>query len=189
MVRDEIPDHIQRQNEEFLRQVEGLLHIAWFKPVSKLRKPLRHFYDNLTKSTPVFYQKEVLPYLGELFYSLNDIIEKAKYIKWKSVIDTKEFRDSDVFKGLDLSALEKEAFAVALEDVLQEHTLSYIGYPERATMKNKVMRILFDIIILPVRLVSAFVNKINYLKNRLLPQKTEESEEQAEEDESTTLIP
>ena len=122
---------------------------------------IESLYEELqSEPTPTETQRTLVPLLGELAYSLTDVVEKAKYLKWKSVIDRKSFSKSDVFKGHDLSTLEREAFAAALEDILKEHTLAYIGFPERATMKNKVMRVLLGSVILPVRLLSSFMETV-----------------------------
>lgn len=160
-VLDKIPDHIEKRVERTLKRVEGLLHLLWFKPPAKCLQPARRLYEEMRhEPTPTDVERTLIPYMGEVVYSLNDIIEKAKYIKWKSVMDKKAFGDSDAFRGLDLSSIEKEAFAVALEDILREHTLSYIGYPERGTMKNKIMRIAFGTFMLPLRLVSTFTKSL-----------------------------
>jgi hypothetical protein len=160
-VFDKIPDHIEERDRETLRMIEGLLHILWFKPPYEQLQSIEYIYEELqSEPTPTETQQRLIPALGELAYSLTDIIEKAKYLKWKSVIDRKSFSKSDVFKGLDLTNIEREAFAVALEDILKEHTLSYIGYPEQATMKNKVMRVLLGSAILPVRLLSSFMQTV-----------------------------
>lgn len=160
-VLDKIPDHIEERDRKTLRMIEGLLHVLWFHPPFKQRQPVETVYEELqSEPTPTETQRILIPLLGELAYSLTDIIEKAKYLKWKSVIDRKSFSKSDVFRGLDLSNIEREAFAAALEDILKEHTLSYIGYPEQATMKNKVMRVFLGSVILPVRLLSSFAQTI-----------------------------
>lgn len=154
---DRIPDHIERRNEETLRRVEGLLHELWFTPPWRQRRAIRLVYEDLkTEPTPTAVEKALLPYVEELQAALNDLIEKAEYLKWKSVIDKKEFARSGIFQGLDLPNLAKQAFAVALEDILKEHTLAYIAYPERATMKDKILRKLFGLIVLPTRLLSSF---------------------------------
>ncbi|MFO7836762.1 MAG: hypothetical protein R6V83_08910 [Candidatus Thorarchaeota archaeon] len=156
-IMDRIPDHIERRNEETLRRVEGLLHELWFTPPWRQRRAIRFVYEDLkTEPTPTALEKALLPYVEELQAALNDLIEKAEYLKWKSVIDKKEFARSGIFQGLDLSNLAKQAFAVALEDILKEHTLAYIAYPERATMKDKILRNLFGLIVLPTRLLSSF---------------------------------
>jgi hypothetical protein len=114
-------------------------------------------YEELqSEPTPTEVQEALVPYIGELLYSLNDIVEKAKYLKWKSVIDRKSFSESELFRGLDLSPLAQQAFAAALEDILKEHSLAYIGYPERATMKYKFMRVFLGFSVLPLRLYSSF---------------------------------
>ncbi|MFW9848161.1 MAG: hypothetical protein ACFFF4_03420 [Candidatus Thorarchaeota archaeon] len=160
-VLDKIPDHIERKNQRVLKVIEGLLHLLWFKPPIRCLEPARKIYEDLKhEPTPTEVERTIVSYVGELVYSLNDIIEKAKYIKWKSVMDKKAFSESDAFEGLDLSTMAKEAFAVALEDILQEHTLAYIGYPERGTMTDKLMRIAFGIVILPLRLVSSFTKSV-----------------------------
>ena len=160
-VLDKIPDHIEERDRKTLRQIEGLLHVLWFHPPFNQLQPIEVVYEDLqSEPTPTETQRLLIPLLGELAYSLTDIIEKAKYLKWKSVIDRKSFGKSDAFRGLDLSNIEREAFAAALEDILKEHTLSYIGYPEQATMKNKVMRVLLGSIILPMRLLSSFTQTV-----------------------------
>jgi hypothetical protein len=168
---DKIPNHVENKMKSVLRKIEGLLHILWFKPPVNGLEPARILHDELSSEpTPTDIERTTVPYIGEVVHALNDVIEKAKYIKWKSVMDKKDFGESDAFEGLDLSTMAKEAFAVALEDILQEHTLAYIGYPERGTMKNKVMRIVFGVVVLPLRLISAFgkslVGRIPFPKRR-----------------------
>jgi hypothetical protein len=191
-VFDKIPDHIEERDRDTLRMIEGLLHMLWFKPPYEQLQPIEQVYEELeSEPTPTETQQRLVPALGELAYSLTDIIEKAKYLKWKSVIDRKSFSKSDVFKGLDLTNIEREAFAVALEDILKEHTLSYIGYPEQATMKNKVMRVLLGSVILPVRLFSSFMQTVRtpifkFLERKRTKQEEIEVEENTEEPESST---
>ncbi|MFX1561513.1 MAG: hypothetical protein ACFFBL_13060, partial [Promethearchaeota archaeon] len=129
-VLDKIPDHIEEIDRLTLRKIEGLLHVLWFSPPVEQLSAIAKMHDELAyEPTPTDVQKTLVPYIGELAYALTDIIEKSKYLKWKSVIEKKDFSSSDVFKGLDLTQLAKEAFAVALEDILREHSLAYIGYP------------------------------------------------------------
>ncbi len=160
-VLDKIPDHLERKTKQILRHVEGLLHILWFVPPVYGLEPTKRIYSEFcSEPTPTQAEQALLPYLGELVYALTDIIEKAKYIKWKSVMDKEAYGESDVFQGLEVSSVVKEAFAVALQDLLQEHTLAYIGYPERGTMKSKTLRILLGFGMLPLRLLSSFFNSI-----------------------------
>jgi hypothetical protein len=188
-VLDEIPNHIEAKDKKFLRFIEGLLHILWFRPPVDQLSAISKTYDEVSSEpTPTKAQQELKPYLGELLYSLTDIIEKAKYLKWKSVIEKKQFRESDVFRGLELSGLAKEAMAVALDDILKAHTLAYIGYPERATIRNKIMRVLFGIAILPVRLFLSFkewlrrliLNLFQIFQSREIPRKEEPSRDDSE---------
>jgi hypothetical protein len=109
------------------------------------------------------------------------LIERAKYLKWKSVIDKKDFDKSDVFQGLELSRMAKEAFAVALDDILREHTLAYIGYPERATWIGKAMRIIFGLVVLPARIIASFLEAV---KRRLAKEKPREQEPEKDADTS-----
>ncbi len=179
-VLDKIPDHIEKKNQRVLKVIEGLLHLLWFKPPIRCLEPARKIYEDLKhEPTPTKVERTIVSYVGELVYSLNDIIEKAKYIKWKSVMDKKAFSESDAFEGLELSTMAKEAFAVALEDILQEHTLAYIGYPERGTMKDKMMRIAFGIVILPLRLVSSFTKSV--IAKIPFPKKTNKDVESTED--------
>ena len=186
-VLDKIPDHIEERDRKTLRMIEGLLHVLWFHPPFKQLQPVETVYEELqTEPTPTETQRLLIPLLGELAYSLTDIIEKAKYLKWKSVIDRKSFSKSDVFKGLDLSNIEREAFAAALEDILKEHTLSYIGFPEQATMKNKIMRVTLGSIILPVRLLSSFTQTVRApffsLLDKILTKSSDTEDEDEKED-------
>ncbi|TFH11037.1 MAG: hypothetical protein E4H14_01410 [Candidatus Thorarchaeota archaeon] len=185
-VLDKIPDHIEERDRISLRKIEGLLHILWFRPPYEQLQPIESLYEELqSEPTPTATQRTLVPLLGELAYSLTDVVEKAKYIKWKSVIDQKSFSKSDVFKGLDISSIEREAFAAALEDILKEHTLAYIGYPERATMKNKIMRVLLGSVILPVRILSSFLETLQRPLRNLLQKEKIESTENTDSDEST----
>jgi len=157
-VLDKIPNHIEERDRLTLRKIEGLLHILWFNPPYEQMRPIQITYEELqSEPTPTDTQTTLIPLLGEIAYSLTDLIEKAKYLNWKSVIDRKSFSKSDAFRGLDISNIEREAFAAALTDILKEHTLAYIGYPEQATMKNKIMRAFLGSIILPLRLLSSFL--------------------------------
>ncbi len=177
-VLDELPDHIERRNKIALRKIEGLLYTLWFKPPVYGLGPARFLYEEFeAEPTPTFVHKALVPVLGELVYSLNSIVEKAKYLKWKSVMDRDSFLRSDIFKGLNLSSLEKEAFAVALDDLLREHSLSYMAYPEKATAKDKALRVIFGILVLPVRLIKSFTQcvrqMVRKIKKRILPRKEE----------------
>jgi hypothetical protein len=186
-VLDKIPDHIEDRDRYTLRKIEGLLHILWFRPPFEQVAPIEALYEDLqSEPTPTETQRTLVPILGELAYSLTDVIEKAKYLKWKSVIDRKSFSKSDVFKGLDLSTIEREAFAAALEDILKEHTLAYVGYPEKATMKNKIMRVVLGSAILPLRLLSSFLETVRRPIWRLLAKKQEESTSADDSDEEAT---
>ena len=156
-VLDKIPDHIEKRDRSTLRKVEGLLHILWFRPPAEQFGAVSKLYNELeSEPTPTEIQEELVPYLGQLLYALNDVLEKAQYLKWKSVIDRKRFSESELFRGLDLSVLAQQAFAAALEDILKEHTLAYIGYPERATMKAKFLRIFLGFSVLPLRIFASF---------------------------------
>ncbi|MHA3962846.1 MAG: hypothetical protein AM325_004825 [Candidatus Thorarchaeota archaeon SMTZ1-45] len=169
-VLDKIPDHIEERDRTTLRKIEGLLHVLWFKPPLKQMFAIEKMHHELSyEPTPTEVQKTLIPYIGELAYSLTDIIEKAKYLKWKSVVERKDFSSSDIFKSLDLTQLAKEALIVALEDILREHSLAYIGYPEKATMKNKILRFLLSPLILPFRLFTSFRAFLFNMISRLLP--------------------
>ncbi|MGY5860139.1 MAG: hypothetical protein RTU63_12275 [Candidatus Thorarchaeota archaeon] len=191
-VLDKIPAHIEDRDKNTLRKVEGLLHILWFKPPFEQQVPIEKLYEELqSEPTPTETQRALVPFLGELAYALTDVVEKGKYLKWKSVIDRKSFSKSDVFKGLDLSTIEREAFAAALDDILKEHTLAYIGYPERATMKNKVMRVALGSVILPLRIFSSFLETVRRPIWKLLEKEevetpeTEDAEQPTESEEPT----
>ena len=161
VVLDKVPNHLERKNKTTLRRIEGLLRILWFSPPVNGLIPSKKLYEEAeSEPVPTIVDKTIVPYLGELVYSLNDLIEKAKYLKWKSVMDGKSFTQGDLFQEMQISNLAKEAFAAALDDILKEHSLAYIGYPERSTIKDKFLRTAFGVIILPVRLASTFYNKI-----------------------------
>ena len=171
-VLDKIPVHIEERNRKTLRKIEGLLHILWFRPPAEQLPAIEIMHNELShEPTPTDVQKKLVPYIVELGYSLTDILEKSKYLKWKSVVEKKDFSSSDVFKKLDLTQLAKEALVVALEHILCEHTLAYIGYPEQATMKNKVLRVLLNSIILPIRLGSSFRTNLFRWISRIIPKK------------------
>jgi hypothetical protein len=156
-ILDKIPDHVEERDKQTLRRIEGLLHVLWFRPAFSQIRSVEMIYDELqSEPTPTETQRTLIPYLGELAYALTDITEKAKYLKWKSVIDKKSFSKSEAFKDVNLTPLVQEAFTAALDDILRQHTLAYIGYPEKATMKNKFMRVIFGCVVLPLRLLSSF---------------------------------
>ena len=187
-VLDKIPDHIEERNRKTLRKIEGLLHVLWFKPPSEQLPSIEKMYKELSSEpTPTETQKALVPYIGEIAYSLGGLIEKAKYLKWKSVLDRKDFSSSDIFKDLDLTQLAKEAFIVALEDILREHPLSYIGYPEQATMKDKALRVLLGPLILPFRLFTSFREALFRWIGRLVPDKKEEATDDSEVSETEDL--
>jgi hypothetical protein len=168
-VLDKIPDHVEERDKRTLRTIEGLLHVLWFRPPCSQIQSIEKVYDELqSEPTPTETQRTLLPYLGELAYSLTDIIEKAKYLKWRSVVDKKSFSKSEAFKDVNLGPLVQEAFAAALDDILREHSLAYIGYPEKATMKNKFMRVIFSSVVLPLRLLSSFRVAVLRLFYRLI---------------------
>lgn len=184
-VLDKIPDHIEERDRETLRKIEGLLHILWFEPPFMQVGPVEVVYEELqAEPTPTETQRAFLPLLGEVSYALTDIVEKAKYLKWKSVIDRKSFSKSDIFKGIELNNLMREAFAAALEDILKEHTLAYIGYPERATMMDKIMRVILGSVILPVRVIASFVETVRRTLVKLFQK--EEVEVSSEEEDITS---
>jgi hypothetical protein len=189
-VLDKIPDHIEERDKQTLRKIEGLLHLLWFNPPATQMPAIESFHDELSSEpTPTTIQKTLVPYLGELAYALTDITEKAKYLKWKSVLDKKEFSKSDAFKDLDLNAMAREAFVVALEDILKEHSLAYIGYPELATMKDKTLRVLLSSIILPIRLGQSFKNWVTRIVEKILPWPSKPEEEDSDSPDKEVEVP
>ncbi|TXT55219.1 MAG: hypothetical protein BAJATHORv1_40129 [Candidatus Thorarchaeota archaeon] len=172
---DDIPSEVEKQNKLSLRIVEGLLHILWFKPPTSQIKSVRKVYETLASvDKPTNVEQSLIQCLGELSVALTDVLERAQYLKWKSVIDKKAYSESDVFQDLSVSELGKQALAVALDDILREHTLSYIGYPERARIKDKLMRISFGVLVLPIRLLSSFWERI---KTRFLSDEQKDAHE------------
>ncbi len=172
-VVDRVPDHVEQRDRHYLRRIEGLLHYLWFKPPARQLPSARRLYDELSSEpTPTDCLSQLIPNLGELVYSLNDIIEKAKYLKWKSVIEQKAFRESDAFRGLELTAFAKEALAVALDNILCEHSLSYIGYPERSTTRTLLIRTLAGFLILPYRLLLSFKECLKASWSKWMSRKT-----------------
>ncbi|NHJ13833.1 MAG: hypothetical protein EAX95_09150 [Candidatus Thorarchaeota archaeon] len=157
VVVDKIPNHIENKNKRLLRKVEGLLYCLWFVPPAKQLRHARKVLDEFDSDpTPTEFQRTLIPHLSELVNSLTEIIERAKYLKWKSVIEQKEYSDSDFFKDLNITPFAKEALAAALDDILREHALSHIGYPEKATARAKITRTLIGVFILPYRLIMSF---------------------------------
>ncbi|MFW9960965.1 MAG: hypothetical protein ACFFDV_08100 [Candidatus Thorarchaeota archaeon] len=190
-VLDKIPDHVEERDKQTLRRIEGLLHVLWFKPAFSQLESVEMIYDELqSEPTPTETQRTLIPYIGELAYALTDITEKAKYLKWKSVIDKQSFSKSEAFKDVNLTPLVQESFAASLDDILREHTLAYIGYPEKAKMKNKFLRIIFSSIILPLRLLSSFriavqnlIRKLyNRFREKVKPDTNSESNESVEQE-------
>ncbi len=166
---DEIPDAVERRNRRTLRRVEGLLHVLWFQPPVRGLLPARLLYEELRNDDDLTnVEKNILPRLGELVYALNDVIEKAKYLKWKSVVEAQGQVESSIFDGLDISPLAREAVVVALDDILKEHTLAYVAYPERDTMVGKAMRISFGVLVLPLRILSAFLTVVSRRARQIL---------------------
>jgi hypothetical protein len=180
LIKDEIPEEIEKKDKETLRLIEGLLHILWFKPPFQQLEPAKRVHEELSLDpNPTEKTQTILPYLTDLIKNLHNVIERAKYLKWKSVIDRKDFSKSGIFEGLELSNMAKEAFAVALDDILREHTLAYIGYPERATWIGKAMRIIFGLAVLPARIVVSFLEAI---KRRIFKKKPDEEETEPDAD-------
>ncbi|MCF2136482.1 MAG: hypothetical protein K9W43_04495 [Candidatus Thorarchaeota archaeon] len=153
-----------RHNTELLREIEGLLHVLWFKPPARQLRPAVSLYtklkERLEQGDHYSLDDVVRPYLSELAESLTDLIEQAKFLKWKSVVEQKGYTPESIFDKLGITGMSREALVVALDDILKEHTLAYIGYPEKATMTGKVLRIILGLLVLPVRLVSAFIKSM-----------------------------
>jgi hypothetical protein len=193
-VLDKIPDHVEERDKQTLRRIEGLLHVLWFKPAFSQIRPVEMVYNELqSEPTPTDTQRTLIPYLGEIAYALTDITEKAKYLKWKSVIDKKSFSKSEAFKDVNLTPIVQEAFTAALDDILRQHTLAYIGYPEKARMMNKFMRIIFSSVILPLRLLSSFrvaslklIQKIHFPRKGKIPSQDSPQTNDSVEDEPPT---
>jgi hypothetical protein len=193
-VLDKIPDHVEERDKQTLRRIEGLLHVLWFKPAFSQIRPVEMVYNELqSEPTPTDTQRTLIPYLGEIAYALTDITEKAKYLKWKSVIDKKSFSKSEAFKDVNLTPIVQEAFTAALDDILRQHTLAYIGYPEKARMMNKFMRIIFSSVILPLRLLSSFrvaslklIQKIHFPRKGKIPSQDSQQTNDSVEDEPPT---
>ena len=88
-----------------------------------------------------------------------------------------------------MTQLAKEAFVVALEDILREHTLAYIGYPEKATMKDKVLRVLLSTIVLPIRIGTSFRENVfrwlSKIIHKINPPKKDETDSETDSLDST----
>ncbi len=155
---DRIRAQIEQKDRHALRETEGLLHILWFRPPALQLRHVERMHARLAaQAEPTETERILLVAVGELLSSLRDVVERAKYIKWRSVMDRESFGKSGAFAGVELSGFAAEAFAAALDDILREHSLSYIGYPERTTARQKTTRVLFGLLVLPARLVSEFV--------------------------------
>ncbi len=171
----EVLPHLRQRNVQVLRKIEGLLYLLWFRPPAYQLQPAFELLNELKNRLDTEYQGGIegviIPYLDELVQSLNDLVEKAKFLKWKSVVEQKGYTPESTFDKLGITGMAREALVVALDDILKEHTLSYIAYPERATISGKVMRIILGVAVLPARLFSAFIASasltIKKLKTRL----------------------
>jgi len=156
-VLDRTPNHAEERDRKTLRRTEGLVHVLWFRPAFSQLRAVEMFYNELeSEPSPTEAQRALIPFVGEVASSLSDIAEKSKYLKWRSVIDNKSFRKSEAFRDVNLSSLVQEAFAAALDDILREHSLAYIGYPEKSRITSKFMRVVFSSVVLPTRLLSSF---------------------------------
>ena len=168
IVVDRIPVETEERNRRVLRETEGLLHILWFKPPVSQLSQVERMYSRLSEeAAPTETMQALLAAVQELASSLRDVIEKAKYIKWRSVMDRESFGKSGAFAGVELSGFAAEAFAAALDDILREHSLSYICYPERANAGRKASRVVLGLLVLPLRLVSEFA-KVCKIRTRTL---------------------
>ncbi len=137
-----------------LRMIEGLLYILWFRPPALQITPLRRAYRILSaEPTQNHIHNEILTQLQRVIRSLNDVLERTKYLKWKSVIERDSLSTGELFENLSVSLFAKEALSTAFEDIMREHTLAYIGYPERVTARGKLMRIVFGLGVLPLRIM------------------------------------
>lgn len=169
VISDQVPQEIEEQDRITMRKIEGLLNVLWFRPPAR---QLRHVQDlrQIFESQPKPTERELalIPQIKELAESLDSVLERAKYLKWKSVMEERTFSQSQLFRSIDISELAKEAFATAVQDILNEHTLAYIGYPERATMDGKTLRIVLGLIVLPVRLLSSFLTQMRHTIRRRL---------------------
>ncbi|MHA1770710.1 MAG: hypothetical protein ACTSYL_08840 [Candidatus Thorarchaeota archaeon] len=176
LVSRDLPQQEIQHNIDLLREVEGLLHVLWFKPPAHQLRPALSLYNKLkarTEQGDNYSLDDVIrPYLKELAESLNDLIEQAKFLKWKSVVDQKGYTPESIFDKLGITGMSREALVVALDDILKEHTLAYIGYPEKATMTGKVLRIILGLLVLPVRLVSAFIKSMLQSLDRIIARLT-----------------
>ncbi|MEM2142655.1 MAG: hypothetical protein QXQ81_05315 [Candidatus Thorarchaeota archaeon] len=165
--RNEYPPHIAQRDRQTLRVVEGLLHLLWFRPPAYSVKLVKRVVHELeSEPTPTAVQRDLVGPLKEVRRSLVDVLERAKYIKWKSVIEGSEL-EQELFAGLGISRFAQEAFATALEDILKEHSLAYVGYPERMTARGKVVRFVFGTLVLPVRLFRSALSAFMYRLDRV----------------------
>ena len=168
-ISDNVPQEIEVQDRITMRKIEGLLHVLWFGPPARQLQhvqDLRQILESQLK--PTDHELALIRQIQELAKSLDSVLERAKYLKWKSVMEERTFSESQLFRGIDISELAKEAFATAVQDILNEHTLAYIGYPERATMSGKAVRIILGLFVLPVRLLSSFLTRIRFTVGRKL---------------------
>ncbi len=184
---DEIPDDVQARDERTLQLVGALLHRIWNSPPATQVVPIRRVLDELSSARPATeVQAALVPLLEDLLRALNDVLERAEYLKWKSVIDERRFEQSDIFRGLSISRLAKDALAVAFDDILREHTLAYIGYPERTTAVGRAMRVLFGVAVLPARLIVTFLERARLTLSRLASRFSRKSTGNGEQDADDT---
>jgi len=163
-ISDQVPQEIEERDKDTMHKVEGLLHMSWFRPPARQLRYVQNLRRTLeSQPMPTERERALIPYIKELAEALDSVLERAKYLKWKSVMEERTFGQSELFRGIDISELAKEAFATAVQDILNEHTLAYIGYPERATVEGKTLRIVLGLTVLPVRLLSSFLTQIRHV--------------------------
>lgn len=185
-----LPPELRSRNKASLRKVEGLLHILWFKPPAHQLRPAQAVYDEFKNiPDPTELETTLIPYLSELVFALNDVIEKAKYLKWKSVVEQKGYTPESLFDKINITGMAREALVVALDDILKEHTLAYIAYPERATMVGKILRIVLGLLVLPVRIGAAFTTTLScWFKDKILSRLRFRSSEEPSSEETVEPI-
>ncbi len=141
--------------KKLLRQ---LWYIMWHIPPAKQEDLYFQIIRKINKNSELMeLAPELVERIKESIKLVVDLIERAEFIKWESVLKPKAFWKKNAIKKLsESSKFAIEAFATALEDIITEHSLYYIGYPEKATSKHRIMQILMGTAGIGMRILYAF---------------------------------
>jgi len=144
-----------KKSKKLLRQ---LWYIMWHIPPAKQDD---YYFQMIRKikldSELMAIAPDLIPQIQKTVKLVVDVVERAEFIKWQSVLKPEAFWKKSAIKKLSNSSeFASEAFAVALDDILTEHSLYYIGYPEKATSKERLIQIFMGTAGIGMRILYAF---------------------------------